>query len=84
MAIELDRASREALVSRIQTYLLEELGVELGSFDVEFLLDFFAAEAGWMFYNQGLADARQALQAKIDEFSEVIYELEQRPPDPRG
>jgi len=80
MAVKLEQEVREQLVSRMQRYLRDELNVEMGNFDVEFLLDFFAREAGIYYYNQGLADARRSLELKVDEFAEVIYALEQQPP----
>lgn len=80
MAMELDKAVREELVSRLQDYLDSELGVELGRFDVEFLVDFITRHMGFEFYNQGLADALKALEDKMQDFTETLYELEQQGP----
>ena len=80
LSIKLEPQQQQELVLKLQAYLRDELDVEMGTFDVQFLLEFFTEQAATVFYNQGLADARQALQTKIDEFAEVIYELEQRPP----
>ena len=79
--IKLSDTDREEAVARLQQYLNEEFEVELGSFQTQFLLDFFAEQIGWQYYNQGLADALQAVERKIEEVSEMIYELELQAPD---
>jgi uncharacterized protein (DUF2164 family) len=40
------------------------------------LLDFFSHQVGNYFYNQGLADALQAFEGKIEEFADIVYQLE--------
>lgn len=80
MTITLDKAVRDVLVSRLQDFLRDELSTEIGNFDAEFLLDFFVREAGHVYYNQGLTDAMQAMEAKVEEFGEVIYGLQQSEP----
>jgi len=40
------------------------------------LLDFFAEQVGCFYYNQGLADALSAIENKVQEFSDLVYELE--------
>ncbi len=79
MAIELDATVRDELVKEIQQYFTDELDQEIGSFDAQFLLDFFARRAACHFYNQGLSDAFKAFEGKLAEFGELIYELEQQP-----
>ncbi|MFN3163809.1 MAG: DUF2164 domain-containing protein [Pseudohongiellaceae bacterium] len=80
-AIKLDPAVKEAMVARLQAYLADELDIELGGFDAQFLLDFFSVQLGCHYYNQGLTDALGAFQGKMEECSELVYELEQVPPD---
>jgi len=80
-AIKLDPRIKEELVARLQAYLAEELDVELGGFDAQFLLDFFAEQLGCHYYNQGLNDALSAFQTKIEECAELVDELEQIPAD---
>ena len=79
MTIELDKAVMDELVAEIQQYFSDELKQEIGSFDAQFLLDFFARRAGCHFYNKGLTDAFKAFEGRISEFSEMIYDLEQQP-----
>jgi uncharacterized protein (DUF2164 family) len=64
------------LARKVQSYLREELDQEIGSFDAQFLIDFFAEELGVYFYNRGLYDAQALLAQKVGELSDSIYELE--------
>ncbi len=74
--IELDTSVKAEIVGRLQKYFLDELELEIGSFDAEFLLDFISKELGAYFYNQGLADALKTFATKMDDVSESIYQLE--------
>lgn len=67
---------KEQLIQKLQKYMSNELEVELGQFDADFLLDFIAKEMGSNFYNQGLYDAQAALAERMDSLTEVIYQLE--------
>jgi len=64
------------LISEIQRYFDKELDQDIGDFDAEFLLDFFSEKVGGVYYNQGLNDARQLLDEKLDTITESFYELE--------
>lgn len=75
--IELIDAAKVEVVAKLQKYFAEELQQEIGSFDAEFLLDFFSKEVGGYYYNQGLADALRSFELKMEDISEVIYELQQ-------
>ncbi len=74
--IEFTRAEKEILARRIQLYFDQELGQELGQFDAEFLLDFFAEEIGPYFYNRGLYDARQVIDEQVETISDALYSIE--------
>jgi uncharacterized protein (DUF2164 family) len=74
--IKFTREEKEQIVRKVQLYFQEELDQEIGSFDAEFLLDFFSKEIGSYFYNRGLYDAQAILAAKIGEISDAIYEIE--------
>ena len=41
------------MVSKIKAYFEDELGQDIGGFEAEFLIDFFAKELGAYFYNLG-------------------------------
>ena len=74
--IRLDQKSKKELVERLQEYMADDLKIEIGGFDAEFMLDFFAEQIGGFYYNQGLADALGAVEKKIEEFSDLVYALE--------
>ncbi|NVK42886.1 MAG: DUF2164 domain-containing protein [Oceanospirillaceae bacterium] len=74
--IEFSKDEKALIVRRIQLYFREELDQELGQFDAEFLLDFFAGELGAYFYNRGLYDAQAVLEKRLDSIAEAIYEIE--------
>ena len=74
--IQFSSDEKEVIVRRIKLYFMEELKQDIGRFDAEFLLDFFAGEIGGYFYNRGLYDAQAILSGKMDELGEAIYQLE--------
>ena len=74
--IELDSTVKVEAVAKIQKYFQDELHQELGSFDAEFLLDFFSKEVGGFYYNQGLADALKSFELKMEDVTDAVYQLE--------
>lgn len=68
---------KAAIVEKIQAYFTEELDQDIGSFPAEFLLDFFTAEIGAYYYNQGLQDAQVIFNDRLETIGDAIYELEQ-------
>lgn len=78
--IELKEAEKAEAIEKLKQYCEQELQVELGTFDAQFLLEFFIEQLGWSIYNQGLADAFGLMENTLEEMSEKIYELQQEPP----
>jgi uncharacterized protein (DUF2164 family) len=74
--IEFTRDERSIIARKIQLYFQQELEQEIGQFDAEFLLDFFAEEIGSFFYNRGLYDAQAVLEARLENISDALYEIE--------
>lgn len=74
--MEFSKEEKAAIVSKIQTYFSDELGLEIGQFDAEFLLDFMGEEVGRFFYNRGLYDAQAILEGRMEAITEAIAELE--------
>ncbi|TYK67375.1 DUF2164 domain-containing protein [Colwellia echini] len=72
--IKFSQLETEQLVTKIQHYFAIELNQDLGQFDAEFLLDFFAKEVGAYFYNRGLFDAQTVISGKLENVSEMIQE----------
>ena len=75
-SIKFSEAEKAAIVRKVQLYFSEELSQQIGSFDAEFLLDFFAQEIGAYFYNRGVQDAQAVLSSKLDDIQDVLYQLE--------
>lgn len=78
--IKFTEGERAAITRKIQLYFSEELKQQIGRFDAEFLLDFFAEEVGAYFYNRGVYEAQAIVASKLDDLGEAIYQLE-RPTD---
>ena len=74
--IEFSKAEKEQLIPKIKMYLKDELDQDIGNFDAEFLLDFFAEEIGVFFYNRGIQDSLEMLDSRMEELKESIYVLE--------
>lgn len=74
--IEFSKEEKALMVSKVQLYFREELEQDIGGFDAEFLIDFFAEEMGAFFYNRGLYDAEQAVAEKVSEISDLLMQLE--------
>lgn len=74
--ITFSKEEKEVITNKIKLYFREELNQEIGQFDAQFLLDFFAEKIGVYFYNRGLYDAQAILHRRVEEIAEAIYELE--------
>lgn len=74
--IEFDSVEKSIIIDKIQRYFEREMNQEIGQFDAEFLLDFFAKDVGGYFYNKGLKDAQAVLQAKLADIDDALYDIE--------
>lgn len=74
--IELQADDKNAIVRELQRYLDAEHGLDMGKFDVEFLLDHITGLAGPIWYNRGLADAHAVFRKKLDDVGDVLYSME--------
>lgn len=75
--IKLERAQKETLATAIQDYMQDELDVEIGQFDSEFLIDFITEKLGPIYYNKGVEDSKSLVERRMLEVSEELYEIEQ-------
>jgi len=80
--LEFTAEEKSQIIKKVKMYFTEELDQDIGNFDAEFLIDFFAEEVGAYFYNRGLYDAQALFSQKVDEFADSVYELE-KPTDYR-
>lgn len=74
--IKFTSEEKEAIARKIQVYFQEELEQEIGSFDAQFLLDFFSEEIGPFYYNRGLHDALALFEQNVATTGDAIYEIE--------
>ncbi len=74
--IEFNPAETERLVAKIKDYFNDELNQDIGSFEAQFLIDFFVKEIGPALYNQGIQDAFQVFNERTEELGYLIQELE--------
>ncbi|MGB1011008.1 MAG: DUF2164 domain-containing protein [Thiolinea sp.] len=74
--IKFSKEEKAVLVQKIKLYFAEELDQKIGQFDAEFLIDFIGEEMGTYYYNRGIQDAQLALNHKIEEISDALYDLE--------
>ncbi|EGR2260117.1 DUF2164 domain-containing protein [Vibrio parahaemolyticus] len=75
--IKLERAQKETIASAIQDYMQDELSIEIGQFDSEFLIDFITDKLGAVYYNKGVEDAKAVIERRMLEMSDELYEIEQ-------
>ncbi|MBL4567669.1 MAG: DUF2164 domain-containing protein [Porticoccus sp.] len=74
--IKFSKNETDRIVSKIKRYFNDELDQEIGGFEAEFLMGFFAKEIGPYFYNQGISDAQTLFTEKAEELGYLVQELE--------
>jgi len=75
--IKFTKEEKSILVDKLKVYFEEELNLEMGQFDCDFLLDFISTEIGSYYYNRGLSDAQSIVLGKMEDLSDAFYEIEQ-------
>ena len=74
--IKLSKDASERIVAKIKNYFNDEFEIDIGSFEAEFLIEFFIKELSPPLYNQGLSDAHSVFTEKSEELGYLIQELE--------
>ncbi|MGX5173293.1 DUF2164 domain-containing protein [Aliikangiella sp. IMCC44653] len=74
--IKFSRDETDRIVGKVKDYFNDELDQDIGNFEAEFLIDFFAKEIGPYFYNRGLSDAQVLFTEKSEEVVYLVQELE--------
>jgi len=69
-------AEKQKVIPQIQAYFQKELDQEIGPFDAEFLLDFFADKIGAFFYNRAISDVHAHLESQVESMVNDIHSLE--------
>lgn len=77
------REEMEGIVARAKIFLRKEFDLDVGRFEIEALIAFFAGEIGVRSYNRGLSDAQAVMMKQVDDINDAIYQLE-RQPDPNA
>lgn len=73
MKIELDERKLGDAVESLRRYFDENLPEPIGELPARLLLDFILAEIGPAIYNRGVADARERLQARLDDVEGELF-----------
>ena len=74
--LKFSKDETDLIVSKVKAYFANELDQEIGGFEAEFLVDFFANEIGPYFYNRGVFDAQALFAEKAEELGYLVQELE--------
>lgn len=77
--LDFSNEDQATIVAKVQDYFLSEFELDVGRFEAEEMLQFFAKEIGAHFYNRGLYDAQGVITSQIDAINDAIYQLEQTP-----
>ena len=75
--IELTDEQKDIIAGQLKAYMLTEHDLQMGRFEVDDLIDFIAAKAGAHFYNKGVFDTMAAIGTKLEEVSDIVFDLEQ-------
>ena len=74
MTIELPREARAEAIASIERYFADELDQRIGNVAAGALLGFFLEEIAPLVYNQGIAQAQERLQARVQELDIELHE----------
>ncbi|ERM57589.1 MULTISPECIES: DUF2164 domain-containing protein [Vibrio] len=77
MTIQLDSKQKSELTDALQKYLQDEIDIEVGQFDTEFIVDFISKKFGAIYYNKGIEDAQKVMERKMLDIADELYEIEQ-------
>ncbi|WP_102292169.1 DUF2164 domain-containing protein [Vibrio cyclitrophicus] len=77
MTIQLDSKQKSELTDALQKYLQDEIDIEVGQFDTEFIVDFISKKFGSIYYNKGIEDAQKVMERKMLDIADELYEIEQ-------
>lgn len=72
----LTKDEMQEAAARLQTYLRDEMEIEVGRLPVEMLVEFIGRDIGRLFYNRGLRDAETVVRQKVEDVADALYGLE--------
>jgi len=82
-AMSIQKNVREDLKRRLTEWFVSERNESLSNLGADMLLDFLDEEIGWVWYNQGIQDARGQLEKDFSSLYERLEILERMPPRAR-
>jgi uncharacterized protein (DUF2164 family) len=73
MPLQLPPEAQQQAIASIERYFSEHMDEPIGNVAAGGLLKFLVEEIGPVFYNQGVADAQENLQARVAELDVEVY-----------
>jgi uncharacterized protein (DUF2164 family) len=67
---------RMAIGRELKKLMADRFELEMGAFEAEELLDFFARECGPLFYNQAVLDVQSVLKDRFESIESDLWALE--------
>ena len=74
--LELDAAQQQAALQVLKNFLEERFELELGSFEVQEVLDLISREIAPHYYNKAIADAQALLADRFASLESDLWALE--------
>ncbi len=75
---KLSLEKKRKMIQEIQEFFLKERGEEIGEFAAEICFEFIKDRLGPVFYNEGIRDAREVAEQRMQLLEEDLYALEKR------
>ncbi|GIN89162.1 hypothetical protein J6TS1_10970 [Siminovitchia terrae] len=75
---KLSLEKKRQMIQEIQEFFLKERGEEIGEFAAEICFEFIKERLGPIFYNEGIRDAREVAEQRMQMLEEDLYALEKR------
>ncbi|WP_447588514.1 DUF2164 domain-containing protein [Aquipseudomonas campi] len=74
--LELDGAQEQAALQVLKRFMKERFELELGSFEVQEVLDLFAREIAPLYYNKAIFDVQAHLKDRFESIESDLWALE--------
>lgn len=75
---KLSLEKKRKMIQEIQEFFLKERGEEIGEFAAEICFEFIKDRLGPIFYNEGIRDAREVAEERMQMLEEDLFALEKR------
>ncbi|NQD92016.1 DUF2164 domain-containing protein [Pseudomonas sp. CrR25] len=75
-SLRLEAEQEQAAVRLLKRFLDERFELELGSFEVQELLDLFAREVAPLYYNKAISDVQAHLKDRFESIESDLWALE--------